>query len=175
MVISLLVLVLGISIPIMGGMDAERDLRQAGTKVQQQAREARFLAMETGQKRDLYFTRSSCFLGPLPRGQGERYELSAELERQLLKGVDITREDQEEIESVADPALPRIALPAELEFRIYSTERKRWLPVQLWRWRFNPNGLCEPLTVRVARGDSFLEMKFSPLTARLDDESLLIP
>jgi prepilin-type N-terminal cleavage/methylation domain-containing protein len=42
------------------------------------------------------------------------------------------------------------------------------------RWVFEPGGICEPLSLRLTYGDSTVSMSFNPLTAHVDDESLII-
>lgn len=42
------------------------------------------------------------------------------------------------------------------------------------RWIFEPGGICEPLSLRLTYGDSTMSMTFNPLTAHVDDESLVI-
>ena len=43
------------------------------------------------------------------------------------------------------------------------------------RWVFEPGGICEPLSLRLTYGDATLSMTFNPLTAHVEDESLIIP
>lgn len=43
------------------------------------------------------------------------------------------------------------------------------------RWIFQPTGLCEPLTVRIAEGEAWIEVRFDPLTAGIEEESYHIP
>lgn len=43
------------------------------------------------------------------------------------------------------------------------------------RWVFEPGGICEPLSLRLTYGDATMSMTFNPLTAHVDDESLIIP
>jgi prepilin-type N-terminal cleavage/methylation domain-containing protein len=43
------------------------------------------------------------------------------------------------------------------------------------RWQFEPGGICEPLSLRLTYGDAWMDMTFNPLTAHVDDESLVIP
>lgn len=43
-----------------------------------------------------------------------------------------------------------------------------WLPADARSrhvWRFDPDGLCEPLSIRLEIGDSYIEKEFNPLTA----------
>lgn len=43
------------------------------------------------------------------------------------------------------------------------------------RWVFQPTGICEPIAVRIAEDDAWLEISFDPLTASIADESYHIP
>ncbi|MFT5187098.1 MAG: prepilin-type N-terminal cleavage/methylation domain-containing protein [Verrucomicrobiales bacterium] len=43
------------------------------------------------------------------------------------------------------------------------------------RWVFEPGGICEPLSLRLTRGDSSMSMTFNPLTAHVEEESLIVP
>lgn len=45
-----------------------------------------------------------------------------------------------------------------------------WLPTKgktMHVWRFDPNGLCEPLSLRITIEQSWCEMTFNPLTAAI--------
>ncbi len=47
---------------------------------------------------------------------------------------------------------------------------EKWLPTTgktIHVWRFDPNGLCEPLGVRITIEQSWSEMTFNPLTAAI--------
>jgi prepilin-type N-terminal cleavage/methylation domain-containing protein len=39
-------------------------------------------------------------------------------------------------------------------------------------WRFDPNGICEPMGVRVEFEDGWMEMEFHPLSASVQDSSM---
>lgn len=39
-------------------------------------------------------------------------------------------------------------------------------------WRFDPNGICEPMGVRVEYEDGWMEMEFHPLTGSIRDRSM---
>lgn len=43
------------------------------------------------------------------------------------------------------------------------------------RWIFQPTGLCEPLTVRIMEDEAWIEVRFDPLTAGIEEESYYIP
>ena len=43
------------------------------------------------------------------------------------------------------------------------------------RWIFQPTGLCEPLTVRIKEDEAWIEVRFDPLTAGIEEEGYYIP
>lgn len=43
------------------------------------------------------------------------------------------------------------------------------------RWIFQPSGLCEPISVRIMEDEAWIEVRFDPLTASIEDESYYIP
>lgn len=50
----------------------------------------------------------------------------------------------------------------------YITPTENLFPV----WRFDPDGLCEPITVRLTLGDSYAQDTYHPLTAAVADSEL---
>jgi type II secretory pathway pseudopilin PulG len=43
------------------------------------------------------------------------------------------------------------------------------------RWIFQPTGLCEPIAVKIMEDEAWIEVRFDPLTASIDEESYYIP
>lgn len=43
------------------------------------------------------------------------------------------------------------------------------------RWIFQPTGLAEPLTVRLMEDEAWIEVRFDPLTAGIEEETYHIP
>jgi hypothetical protein len=41
-------------------------------------------------------------------------------------------------------------------------------------WVFEPSGICEPIGIRLIHPEGSIEMQFNPLTAKVQDQSLLI-
>lgn len=53
----------------------------------------------------------------------------------------------------------------------------KWISTEkdnIFIWRFDPDGLCEPITVRLSLGDSWSEDTYSPLTAAISDHQIEI-
>jgi prepilin-type N-terminal cleavage/methylation domain-containing protein len=103
-----------------------------------------------------YFTVSPTYPDPVPQEV---------LERQRRRG----RQQEEEI-------LPPGAVRHDLE-RGMLLQVRRWgemnwrLPGELGdRWVFEPSGICEPISVRLSREDSYVELTFNPLTAAVAQE-----
>ncbi|MCH2059582.1 MAG: prepilin-type N-terminal cleavage/methylation domain-containing protein [Verrucomicrobiales bacterium] len=41
-------------------------------------------------------------------------------------------------------------------------------------WVFEPSGICEPIGIKLIHEKGFIEMEFNPLTAKIQDQSLVI-
>ena len=41
-------------------------------------------------------------------------------------------------------------------------------------WVFEPSGICEPIGIKLIHDKGFIEMEFNPLTAKIQDQSLVI-
>ena len=41
-------------------------------------------------------------------------------------------------------------------------------------WVFEPSGICEPIGIKLIHQKGFIEMEFNPLTAKVQDQSLVI-
>ncbi len=41
-------------------------------------------------------------------------------------------------------------------------------------WVFDPSGICEPIGIKLIHQKGFIEMEFNPLTAKVQDQSLVI-
>ncbi len=70
-----------------------------------------------------------------------------------------------------------VRLPRGFVLQVRRWGSERWLSASEIIWRFEPNGLCEPLSLRIATSDasSYYEMDFHPLTAAVQNERLWIP
>lgn len=60
-----------------------------------------------------------------------------------------------------------------VEIRRWGTNK--WSTPRDYAWRFEPNGICEPIGLRLTRGEASYEMLFHPLTALPQEERLWIP
>lgn len=66
----------------------------------------------------------------------------------------------------------RASVPKGMKVHIKRWGGRDWEEAEGYRWWFGSQGLCEPLTVRLAAQDSVIEMKFNPLTGTPSEENL---
>ncbi len=80
-------------------------------------------------------------------------------------------ESNEEIYDTLEAGETAIAL------RRWGTQDDAWIEPEEGEsivWQFQSTGLCEPVSIRVAREDSYIIMHMNPLTARVDEEEAVI-
>ena len=68
----------------------------------------------------------------------------------------------------------RVAIPEDISVRMKHWGQNEFKPAAGQRWMVQPSGLCEPLTVRLDRGRSFIELQFNPLTGGVAEEHMSI-
>ena len=184
-VIAIIVIILAAAMPLTKGLGQEKMLRDASVDVQQYAREARRLAVQDGETIDLMFTENTLtFVRPnrLPEEE-EGAQKDETLKRGSIRSrgpqLSMRRQTEEELQAAAEAAPPPDPKPINLEeglvYSMYSTEKKKWVPVKAWRWRFQPSGLCDPLEFRIYRGEAYIGARFAPLTAGIVEESFYLP
>lgn len=165
-----MVVVLAIaSIMIGGGLaymvfsSDERVLRDSSGEIELLAKRARTMAMLRQSSFALEFRESSVRLLPLAlagrnekRGRGGAYSGPIPIDQ-------------------AGEGARQYDLPAGMQVSVRRWDSNEWLNTRkstIHVWRFDPDGLCEPLGVRLATGNSWSEDTYHPLTASIR-ESLL--
>ena len=66
---------------------------------------------------------------------------------------------------------------AVIALRRWGTQDDAWIEPEEGEsivWQFQSTGLCEPVSIRLAREDSYIIMHMNPLTARVDEEESVI-
>ncbi len=66
----------------------------------------------------------------------------------------------------------RVSLPKGMKVFIKRWGARDWEPAEGQRWWFGMQGLCEPLSVRIAAADSALTLRFNPLTGSPAEEEM---
>jgi prepilin-type N-terminal cleavage/methylation domain-containing protein len=152
LVVVLFIMVLFVSVAAFSfeGVTDEQVLRTPGGELQRVAREAVRRAGMYEEAEVIVFDQ---------RGFGVRY-----------------RDDPELNGGAPDSRhwLRRVELPQDMQLKMKRWGQKEWQPAAGQRWIVQPSGLCEPVTVRLERGRSYLEMQFNPLTGGVADERMSI-
>jgi hypothetical protein len=65
-------------------------------------------------------------------------------------------------------------LPESMTILVKHWGQTEWQPAAGEKWQVLASGLCEPLSVRIDRGHSYVEMQFNPLTGGVADKRLVI-
>jgi hypothetical protein len=165
MVMAIVAVVVGSSIAAMLLNSSERVLRNASSEIELLAKKARTASILHQTPYAIEFHSGSVRLLPFSEASG--------IERTTALGNSIGGEavGQETGPKLRDeiPLDPDIVLGV----RRWNTENfiapsETLIPV----WRFDPDGLSEPITVRLAIGESYAQDTYHPLTAAISDSEL---
>ena len=92
-------------------------------------------------------------------------------------GIAGLTEDEEFSESNEEVYDTMEAGEAIIGLRRWGTQDDAWVEPEEGEsiiWQFQSTGLCEPVSIRVARAGSYIIMHMNPLTARVDEEEAVI-
>ncbi|NNC89832.1 MAG: hypothetical protein HKN82_15350 [Akkermansiaceae bacterium] len=90
---------------------------------------------------------------------------------------DIDRWEEEEVttEVIYEEFVPDEEIVVAL--RRWGAREQDWLIPEnneFINWQFQNTGLCEPVAIRLERGESYITMYMHPLTARVEEEDMVI-
>jgi len=168
MVLALIGLAMGGAFTLFISTSAERQLKSISSDLELMAKRARATAMVQQTPYAITFFDQSARLSPLAEASYTPEQLRARL-------------DQEEMATRAGMQAPKFQpVRDSLTFRSFDLSIRRWgsinwvpmlrNPPQVWR--FDPNGICEPMGVKVEYDDGWMEMEFHPLTATIRDRMM---
>ena len=168
MVITITAMLLGGAVAYMVFSTDEHALRDASGKIELLAKRARTIAILQQTPYAIEFRTEGIRLLPFAEaGQDEKrtaggHRIGGERVEMPSAGAKTPVRDQLNLDPKMTPLIRR-----------WSTED--WLPMGdhiIHVWRFDPDGLCEPLGVRVAIGKSYIEDVYHPLTAAIRDTTM---
>lgn len=162
-----IVMVLAIAAVMMGGAvglmvlsSDERALRKASGKIELMAKKARTMAILNQTAYSLEFSEGAIRLVPLAQaGMDGKKSFSFRKNDPDPKTADADEDRQIKLES-----------GMTLSFRHWNSTE--WLTTgkkNVHIWRFDPDGICEPISIRLALGDSWGVDTYHPLTATIRD------
>lgn len=173
MVIVLLVIALlgGSAVGLMLISDDERALNRASVEVEVLAKRARTIAALQQRPYALEFTNNRVSLMPLAEASLE----PADREKALFAQKEATEANPDLVVSGFAPVHAGWELDPDMRIFIRRWATEEWISVSgdlRQVWRFDPEGFCEPVGVRIERGKSWKENEFHPLTGGIRDSSM---
>jgi hypothetical protein len=163
MVLAITAALIGGAVTFMVFNSDERELRNASGEVELLAKRARTIAILQQKPYAIEFRPGSIRL--LPFAEAGQDETQTALGQTI--GGEVV-----ETGSQNGPVRDRINLNAPMEPFVRRWNTEDWLPMSdriIHVWRFDPDGLCEPLGVRLNLGRNYIETIYHPLTATVCD------
>jgi type II secretion system protein H len=157
MVLAIAAIVMGGAVGLMISSSDERVLRNVSGEIELLAKRARTIAILNQTPQALEFREGVVRLLPLAQA-----------------GLDL-KKGQLEAEIASADSSRQINLDSDLEISIRRWNSEEWFNTRknsVHVWRFDPDGLCEPISVRITRDKSWAEDIYHPLTATISDSQL---
>lgn len=160
MVLAIAAIVIGGAIGLMIYHSSERELRHTAADIEVFAKRARTISLLQQKPYALEFRPGKVRLMPLAEAGAD--------ERLTAAGNEIGgRREGGEVPSANAPVRDELVINnMNLFIRHWGSDT--WVEMDDRRpevWRFDPDGLCEPVTIRLAQGENWIENEFHPLTA----------
>ena len=172
-VIAIIAVMTGGVVSLMVYNTSKKKLQRTGGEVEAFAKRARAIAILRQTPYALEFHNGTVRLSPWVEAGIEDPEELAE----IIAREEMT-EDGEQVRPASIPVRDEFSLDEDMvigvrrwgseELIVFDNERTRVA------WRFDPNGLCEPISVRyeIDEGKSWLEQDYHPLTASVRDYTM---
>ena len=162
MVLTIAALVIGGAMGAMVYSSDERHLRKASGEIELMAKQARTMSILHQTPYALEFREGSIRL--LPFAQAGTAEKKTALSR--------TREASPESGGSSENRQFNLEHGMTLSIRHWNSSE--WLATSknVQCWRFDPDGICEPISIRLALGNNWAEDTYHPLTASIRDSQL---
>ncbi len=163
MVLAIAAIVLGGAIGVMVYSSDERVLRETSGEIEMMAKRARMVAILQQTPYALEFREGVVRLMPLAEAGRD--------EEKTVGGHDIGGREAE----TKPGERSEFTLDGSMKLFVRRWNSDSWLPAAkkaIHVWRFDPNGLSEPLAIRLEYDESWSEDIFHPLTATIRDSQL---
>lgn len=162
MVLAIAAIVIGGAVGMMVYSSDERTLRNMSGEIELLAKRARTTAILNQTPYALEFREGVVRLLPFANAGLDRRKISK------------NRVEQDTDEFASDTSR-QISLDGGVNVEVRRWNSEEWLTTfkeVVHVWRFDPDGLCEPLSVRLTVGKSWAEDTYHPLTATIRDSAL---
>lgn len=165
MVLAIAAVVISGAVGLMISSSDERVLRNTSGEIELMAKRARTIAILHQTPYALEFREGIVRLLPLAQAGMDDKKISRSHGSKANPENETTQENRQ------------LTLDSELNLSIRRWNSEKWLGTTknaVHVWRFDPDGLCEPISIRLATEKSSSEDTFHPLTATsIDDEKRL--
>lgn len=150
---------------------SERLLRNTAGEIEVMAKRAHTVALLQQRPYALVFTPGLVRLMPLAETALGDQEIPK------AKTSKPSEYSDEEAASTQPPLHAEVVLEDGLRMSLRRWASETWIPMkerEVHIWRFDPDGLCEPVAIHLADGDNWIEDSYHPLTASVRDTSMFI-
>jgi prepilin-type N-terminal cleavage/methylation domain-containing protein len=167
-VLALIGIAMGGAIACFGVSSSERHLKGAAKDVELLTQKARAVSLIQQIPYAITVTDGHLRMGPLVEAGYSNSELQ---EREAY-------ENSLQQQGGVSPKFSQVR--TDLDLSAFAVSIRRWGGSQFRPmrradpevWRFDPNGLCEPIGLRLEYEDGWIEMEFHPLSATIRDQSM---
>jgi prepilin-type N-terminal cleavage/methylation domain-containing protein len=166
MVLAIASMLLGGAVAVMVFSSDERELRDTSGQIELLAKRARTIAILQQTPYAIEFRPGIIRLLPLAEAGQE--------EKKTALGQTVGGE-KVEFDDPNGPVRNELTLGAGIASFIRRWNTEEWLPMSdriIHIWRFDPDGLCEPLGVRFTIGRNYIEDTYHPLTAAIRETAM---
>ncbi|MEI6676723.1 MAG: prepilin-type N-terminal cleavage/methylation domain-containing protein [Verrucomicrobiota bacterium] len=170
MVLAIASILMGGAVAVMVFSSDERALRASSGEIELLAKRARTIAILQQTPYALEFRLDSVRLLPLAEaGQDEKKTALGH----TIGGARV----EMKAPGASGPVHARYNVDPQQVVFVRRWNTQEWLPMSeriVHVWRFDPDGLCEPLSVRVTHGTNLIENTYHPLTATIRDNETVL-
>ncbi len=183
--LTILAIITGALTPSIKGVIREHQAREPLREVISMAREVRARAVRMGRPYQIGFDSQGCFASAYYQpyqvaGEYEALKIELEqrrLEREIIEASQARFGIEEETilpqDEHDDEFLIRYEWPDNLQVQVKYWGETDWKPLlgmETERWIFLPTGMCKPLTLQMENEGVFIEVRFTTLTADVEEE-----
>ncbi len=166
-------LIIGLTVFSLDSLSDEKRLRRPANKMKELARDAMRRSVSTQRSYSIFMNQTFFMLRETHVRQEDVDDFYRNQNERLSEGPSLF-DDEEEISRPQQRIIARYELPEGM-----TIQWKRWIDKDLSvpksvEWVFDPSGICEPVTIAFSNDRGFIEMDFNPLTAKVQDERMII-
>jgi len=167
-------LVIGLVVLNIDSVSDEKRLRAASRELNMMAADALRKAVAEQRSYSVFINQNFFMLRETHIRQEDIDQFYKQQNEQIAQAQTKSLFDDENMEVPRQRVLGRFDLEEDM-----TIQWKRWVERDYSvpkgvEWIFSPSGICEPVSVRISNAKGFIEMDYNPLTAKPQDERMII-